>query len=237
MAIPFDRDAPRNKRSPRPIRFFVPGPSSRFFPSIHSYLKNRRIDIKPANRELRLHLPEARLDVYLARGFDIPRLLEEGWGDLGITGLDAVAEAHSSVEILAELGIRWSRVVVASAKLADVAELEGDAVVVTEYPSLSAAYFAGRGLRHLKLRYVSGAAECFASHPEVACIVTLETSGATLRANHLTVLDVLMETEACLIRPPLASGVDEERMAELVCTLTASREEAFGGQESQEWTE
>jgi ATP phosphoribosyltransferase len=207
----------------RPIRFFIPGPSSRFFPYIREFLKPRGLHIDPQGRELHLRFPH--LDVYLARGFDIPRLLGDGWGDLGITGIDAVVEARSRVKILCNLGIRWSRVVVASAKVQRVQDLPQDAVVVTEYPSLSAAYFADQGLRHLRQRFVSGAAECLAHLPEVDCIVTLQTSGQTLRANGLHILDTLLETEACLIKPDFPREVSRDSFEELVARLTQQQQE------------
>jgi ATP phosphoribosyltransferase len=128
--------------------------------------------------------------------------------------VDAVHESRAEVRILGRLGLRYSEVVIASSKIKDLRDLSPDDVVVTEYRHLGSSYFEQRGHPRLEFRYVSGAAEAYAAHPKVACIVTLRTSGASIEANGLTVLDVVLKTEACLIvpktyTPSAAPGLEE----------------------------
>lgn len=201
------------------FRFLIPGPSSRFFPSVRQFLNHRGLEVAPDER--RLYSQESGIHIHLARGFDIPRLVGSGWGDLGITGIDAVHEANEPrVKILSRLGIRHSQVVVASQELEGVEHLRPGDHVFTEYPRLAREYFESRGLQGLRYTYLSGAAEAFAWHPEVRCVITLCTSGSTIEANSLRILDVILKTEACLVAADRAGVLENEAAKNLIDLLT-----------------
>lgn len=179
------------------LRIFVPSPASRLFPQVSNFLNDKGLVVETTGRELFLQMEN--MDVFLARGFDIPKIVEQGWGDLGITGLDAVAETQVQVLVLRELGIRFSDVVLASTRLNDVDAIRSGQIVVTEYPKLTQAYFQRRAIDGIDLFRVTGGAEAFGGLQEVSCIVTLKTSGRTLRDNKFMILDTIFRSQVCLI--------------------------------------
>jgi hypothetical protein len=93
------------------LRLFVPSPSSRFFPQVSQFLKLKGIPLDNKGKEL--FSKTGNLDILLARGFDIPKAVAMGWGDIGITGLDTLHETQTGVIVLCNLGIRFSEVIIA----------------------------------------------------------------------------------------------------------------------------
>src|SRR5207237_2953665 len=94
------------------------------------------------------------IDVAILRPQEIPRYVAEGRFDLGITGRDWIEETASEVVSLGELNYskataRPVRVVVAVAAdsgIERIEDLKSGARVSTEYPALTARFFAERGL-------------------------------------------------------------------------------------------
>ena len=193
-----------NKRA----RLFIPSPASRFYPQVREYLQAKGIKISGADRKLFIQF--SQLEIFLARGFDIPKAVARGWGDLGITGLDAVEEASCEVVVLEQLGIRFSEVVLASMHLQSLNELRKSDVIVTEYWKLARSYLDRIGLGDVRLYHVTGAAESYAYLPEVAAVITLKTTGQTLIENGLEVIDTIFHSQACLIANLLSCKHDRE---------------------------
>ncbi len=155
----------------------------------------------------------------MARGFDIPTAIDRGWGDIGITGLDAVRESQSDVMCLCNLGIRFSEVVVVSSALESINELKPGNTVITEYHKLAYEYFNARGISGLNFVRVTGAAEVYGKLSDISAIVTLKTSGKTLEDNNLKVLDTISKTQACLIANNNALKNKSELISKFVNSL------------------
>lgn len=178
------------------IRLFVPSPSSKFYPYISNYLLSCGINYHLDRRKL--YFSSQDLVINFVRGFDVPLAISKGWGDIGITGLDAVEEAGLDVEVVKNLGIRFSRVVIASSKLKSINDLKPGQIIVSEYKNIAQSYLSNRGL-HMELVFVTGSAESYQNIDNVSAIITLVTSGETLTDNGLQILDTLFDTQACLI--------------------------------------
>ena len=137
-------------------------------------------------------------EVRILRPQEIPSYVAEGLFDLGITGRDWVEETASPVVSLGEL--RYSkattnpvRVVVAVAQdspAEKVDDLPRGLRVSTEYPQLTARFFADRGIEaDVRLSY--GASE--AKIPDIAdCIVDITETGRALRAAGLRIIDTIL---------------------------------------------
>jgi len=198
-------------------KLFIPGPSSRFFPYIKSYLEENGIAVQAHHRQLVTDSEKYR--IHLSRGFDIPKYIEAGWGDLGITGLDAVHESRSNVQVVGHLGIRYSKVVVASKKIRSLDEIEEGDLIATEYDVVARDFFKRVGINNINLLYVTGGVESVAEIDEVKAIVTLVTSGESLENNKINLVHVIMDTYACLVSPQHANDARDERIRMLSHSL------------------
>lgn len=140
-------------------------------------------------------------DYFFVRGHDVPRLVEDGLADAGITGYDCVIEHQADVQIVSRLGRRVSRIVLAvrsSSKFTRPEEIPPNTLVATEYPNITRRYFERMGTP-ARVLVVKGATEAYLHLEEVTCIVDLTTTGQTLLSNNLKELDELLVTEPCLI--------------------------------------
>lgn len=149
-------------------------------------------------------------EVRILRPQEIPRYVAEGLFDLGITGRDWVEETSSVVESLGEL--RYSkattnpvRIIVAvpqDSPVTSVADLPQGVRVSSEYPELTARFFADRGIdADIRLSY--GATE--AKVPDIVdCIVDITETGRAIRAAGLKIVDTILTSYTELIANPAA---------------------------------
>lgn len=151
-------------------------------------------------------IDDPRIDaVSIIRPQEIPRYVEDGHFDLGITGQDWVAETEADVVEVTTLPYakatpRPIRVVLAMAMDSGVERPEDipqEIRVSTEYVDLARRYFERRGVSATIVRsYGSNEAKV----PEIvdAIVHNVETGG-TLRRNGLRIVDTLMESWTVLI--------------------------------------
>jgi ATP phosphoribosyltransferase len=178
--------------------------------------------------EYQATIDDPRIDsVRILRPQEIPRYVEEGLFDLGITGRDWVEETGSTVESLGEL--RYSkattrpiRLVVAVAgdsPATSVADLPDGVRVQSEYPRITERFFAEHGIAaDVRLSY--GATE--AKIPDIAdCVVEITETGRALRAAGLKVIDTILTSYTEVIANREAAGDPDKRkaMAQLMTLL------------------
>lgn len=179
---------------------------------------------------------------------DITAHLAQGSVHMGVTGEDLVREtipdAQTKVELLTPLGFGHANVVVAvpqawidvrgMADLADVAAAyrskRGQRMrVATKYINLTRRYFAENGVADYRIVESLGATEGAPAAGQAELIVDITTTGATLKANALKVLDdgVMLRSEANLVASVTATWDETAReAARLILARIAAEEEA-----------
>jgi ATP phosphoribosyltransferase len=154
------------------------------------------------------------LDVLMVRDDDIPDLVQEDVCDLGIVGLNVIEEARLGLKArhveplfeqlqLLDFGrCRLSLAVPETAPYSGPAALNGKRIATT-YPNLLAYYLAERGLV-AEIVTLSGAVEIAPRLGRADLICDLVSSGSTLVANHLREVETIFESQAAVIRTPVA---------------------------------
>ncbi|MCA1711872.1 MAG: ATP phosphoribosyltransferase [Actinobacteria bacterium] len=158
-------------------------------------------------------------EVAILRPQEIPRYIEEGFFDLGITGRDWIEETGAQVTSLAELNyskatsspIRVVLAVRAEAPWSSAADLPDGAKVSTELPQLTQRWFDQRG-KTVKVFLSYGATEAKVGTIVDACVDVTET-GSTLRKNGLKIIDELLVSRTELIANPQAASDAVKRAA------------------------
>ncbi len=174
------------------------------------------------------------VEVAFLSASEIARHLEAGSVHLGVTGEDlvreTVAEADRKIALLAPLGFGQADVVVAVPELwIDVWTMEDlDDVaagfrarhgrrlrIATKYWNLTQHFFARHGIALYRVVESLGATEGAPAAGTADAIVDITTSGSTLAANHLKVLEdgVILRSEANLALSLAAQWGDEARTA------------------------
>lgn len=171
-------------------------------------------------------------DVRILRPQEIPRYVEEGLFDIGITGRDWVEETGAEVVSLGELRyskatalpVRIVLAVAADSPATTAADLRDGVRIATEYPEVTRRYFEKHGVdADITLSY--GATE--AKVPEIAdAVVEMTETGRALRAAGLKIIDTLLVSYTELIANPAAYNDPERRhaMGQILTLLEGSLE-------------
>src|SRR5687768_12307078 len=116
---------------------------------------------------------------------DVPTYVEYGVADLGLSGRDVLLERRYDLYQLLDLGVGVCRMVVAGPKgTADLARPR----VATKFPRIATEHFAKKGIQ-AEVIYVGGSVELAPLVGLSDVIVDIVESGATLKENHLEVLE------------------------------------------------
>jgi ATP phosphoribosyltransferase len=188
------------------------------------------------------------VEVAFLSASEIVTQLAQGTAHLGITGEDLIreqiADADQAVEILTPLGFGQANVVVAVPQawidvrsMADLDEVAADLRarhgrkmrVATKYVNLTRRFFAERGVADYRIVESLGATEGAPGSGSAELIVDITTTGATLAANALKILEdgVMLRSEANLVAAINADWSERARRAAItVLTRIAAEEEA-----------
>jgi len=151
---------------------------------------------------------------------EIARELIRGNIDLGVTGLDLIHETSesgpASVSVASKLGFGNADVVVAVPEawidvthMHDLADVASDfrsrhgrwMRIATKYITVTRQHFAKAGIAEYRTVESLGATEAAPASGVADIVVDITTTGSTLAANGLRVLEdgVMLQSEACLI--------------------------------------
>ena len=188
------------------------------------------------------------VEVAFLSASEIVNQLAAGSVHLGITGEDLIREqisdADEAVELLTPLGFGHANVVVAVPQawidvrsMADLDEVAADLRtrhgrkmrVATKYVNLTRRFFAHKGVADYRIVESLGATEGAPGAGSAELIVDITTTGATLAANALKILDdgVMLRSEANLVASIRAPWTGAARAAATaVLTRIAAEEEA-----------
>lgn len=162
----------------------------------------------------------ADVEIAFVSSSEIAAALKDGSVHLGITGEDLIREtisdADTRVTFLKKLGFGFADVVVAVPRwwidVATVADLEAAAQifrrrhgrfprVATKYMNSTRRFFASKGFGDYRIVESLGATEGTPAAGTAELIVDITTTGETLKANGLKILDdgVILKSQANLI--------------------------------------
>lgn len=171
-------------------------------------------------------IDDPEVECMLVRAQEMARYVGSGALDAGITGKDWILETDGRVEEVAELvyaktslgRVRWVLAVAENSAVQSVRDLEGK-VIATEMVRLTELYLERNNVKaHVEFSW--GATE--AKVPQLAdAIVEVTETGASLRANHLRVVDTLLESAPWFIanRSSWGDAWKREKIENLVLLL------------------
>ena len=164
------------------------------------------LEVKRSAREYNPTINDPRIaKVKILRPQEIPLYVQDGYFDLGISGLDCVRESQADVVEVAEMpyaktGTGKLKMVIAvadSSPIKSQEDIPNDSRVTTEFPNITRAHFDKLGIP-VNIFYSHGATE--AKVPELMdVVVDLTETGKTLISNQLKIIGVIMESTTRLI--------------------------------------
>ncbi|MGD2174961.1 MAG: ATP phosphoribosyltransferase [Candidatus Brocadiaceae bacterium] len=149
-------------------------------------------------------IDDEEMEARLVRPQDMPRFVERGAIDAGLTGADWVAENESDVVTVCELvyakqelvPVRWVVAVAEDSPIQSIEDLQGRSIS-TELVNVTRQFLRERGVE-AEVEFSHGATET--KVPDlVDAIVELTETGASLRANRLRIVETVMESTTVLV--------------------------------------
>jgi len=147
---------------------------------------------------------DPEIECLLIRAQEMARYVEHGALDAGLTGLDWILESGLDVVKVCDLvyskqsmgKVKWVLAVPEDSSFQKLEDLEGR-IIATELVSFTRNYFASREVG-VKVEFSWGATEI--KPPVLAdAIVEVTETGSSLRANHLRVIETVLESNTQLV--------------------------------------
>jgi ATP phosphoribosyltransferase len=164
-------------------------------------LKDCGIDIKNGGNKLRTEADNFPMEIYFLRDDDIPQYVEDRVADIGIVGENVLYEKNKDVNIVEKLGFGKCRLSIAVSRTVDYSGIRSldKKKIATSYPHLVGKYLRDNKI-NAEIHEISGSVEIAPGIGLADAIVDLVSSGSTLLANGLKEAEVILRSEAVLIR-------------------------------------
>src|SRR6516162_1030859 len=149
-------------------------------------------------------IDDSEIECMMVRAQEMARYVENGALDAGLTGKDWIQETGADVQEVSELvysktglgRVRWVLAVAEDSDIHSVCDLEGK-VIATEAVKMTERYLVRHGV-NARVEFSWGATEV--KVPQLAdAIVEVTETGSSLRANHLRILDTVLESSTVFI--------------------------------------
>jgi ATP phosphoribosyltransferase len=202
----------------------------RIFEETEPLLAEAGIRVDPAlagSRQLILPTNDPALRIIIVRASDVPTYVQYGAADIGVAGRDVLIE-HGGAGLYqpVDLGIARCRMCVAAPAGFDyeAAVRHGARLrVATKYVDIARRHFAAKGV-HVDLIKLYGSMELAPLVGLADAIVDLVSTGSTLRANNLVVVEDIQPVSARLIINRAALKTRSTLIEPLVRQLGAAAE-------------
>ena len=160
--------------------------------------------INVSSRSYFPNIDDPDIEPVLLRAQELPRYIENGVLDCGITGADWILENNAKVQVVCDLAyakqsmnpVRWVLAVPNDSKIRSVKDLRGK-LIATELVNVTKRYLSKNKVK-ADVEFSWGATE--AKVPElVDAIVELTETGSSLKAHNLKIIDTLCQSTTQLI--------------------------------------
>ncbi len=180
-------------------------------------LKDCGIDIKNGVNRLKAEAENFPLEVYFLRDDDIPQYVEDRVADIGIVGENVLFEKEKQVLTVEKLGFGKCRLSVAVSKGETYTgpEFLSGKTIATSYPVLVRSFLDKNNVQ-AEIHEISGSVEIAPGIGLSEAIVDLVSSGSTLFMNGLKETEVILNSEAVLVKHSQLTG-EQQRLLNKLC--------------------
>ncbi len=162
-------------------------------------------NILTSSRSYFPRIDDDQLSCSLVRAQEMPRFVENGTLDLGLTGRDWILENEADVVVVEDLiyskatskTARWVLVVKEGSPFKKIEDLQGKKIY-TELVNFTKKYFTDRGI-DVDVAFSWGATEGKVVEGLADAIVEVTETGSTIKAHGLKIIGDLLETNTQLI--------------------------------------
>ncbi len=175
--------------------------SGRLYEDSVQLLKECGIDLRNVKDRLRTESDNFPLEVFFLRDDDIPQYVEDGVADIGIVGENVLYEKNKKIELVESLGFGKCRLAIAiprGQQYEGIQSLKGKRIA-TSYPYLVNKYLKEFNVE-ADIHEISGSVEIAPGIGLADVVADLVSSGSTLFMNGLKEVEVILRSQAVLIK-------------------------------------
>jgi ATP phosphoribosyltransferase len=186
------------------LRLAVPNKGRLVEPTLR-LLHDAGLIFEEHDRSLVARVANYDLDILFVRTNDVIEFVGDGVADLGVTGVDLLAETGVELPLVHSLGYgrcRLAAAVPTDSQIRSIVELAG-LRVATAHPNTTRRFFAGQDIQ-VEVVPISGAVEVAPKLGLADAIVDLVSTGSTLVMNGLRQVGDVLASEAILVANPAA---------------------------------
>ena len=154
--------------------------------------------VREKGRRLILPIPDANLEVVLAKANDVITYVEHGVCDMGVVGKDTIIEMQGKFFELVDLGFGRCKFALATKKGSDFYSGFGVKCIATKYPNVARRFFEGKGM-DVDIVKIEGSVELAPLLGLADGIVDIVETGTTLKENGLEVVEDVAPISARVI--------------------------------------
>lgn len=178
-----------------------------------SLLKDAGIDVAQSKRKLVARAKGFPIEVLYLRDDDIPQAVHMGVADVGIVGLNEVAERQMKVDEVMRLGFGSCRISLAVPREVEYTGVEwfDGRTIATSYPHVLKQFFDEKGIK-ADIHEIAGSVEIAPAVGMADAIFDIVSSGGTLVQNGLREVEEVFYSEAALIVHP---GLSADKLADI----------------------
>jgi ATP phosphoribosyltransferase len=170
-------------------------------------------------RKLILPVPDANLEVVLAKAADVITYVEHGVCDMGVVGKDTIMEMNGKFFELVDLGFGRCKFALAGKKGTDFYEGYGVKTIATKYPNVARSFFENKKNMDIEIVKIEGSVELAPLLELSDGIVDIVETGTTLKENGLEVFENIAPISARLIVNMVSMKLRQKEIESLIARI------------------
>ena len=174
-------------------------------------------EILEDNRKLIFENSEREVRYMLVKPSDVTIYVEYGAADIGVAGKDIILEQSPDIYELLDLGFGRCRMCVAAPE-GYREDIDRPLKVATKFPNIAKNYYLSQN-REIEIIKLYGSIEIAPLTSLSDVIVDIVETGATLRENHLEVIETIVPISARLIANKASSQFKKDEINRIVGML------------------
>ena len=172
-------------------------------------------EVHEKGRKLILSIPDANLEVVLAKAADVITYVDRGVCDMGVVGKDTIMEMPGKFFEIVNLGFGKCKFALAGKKGVNFYGGFGVKTIATKYPNVARNFFEAKGM-DVEIVKIEGSVELAPLLDLSDGIVDIVETGTTLRENGLEVKKDIAPIAARLIVNTVSMKMRQQEIEALV---------------------
>lgn len=180
-------------------------------------------ELEAGSRKLIFTLPDAGVEIVLAKAADVITYVEHGVCDMGVVGKDTIMEKGGSFYEMVDLGFGKCCFALATKKGKDVYGGYKTPVIATKYPAVTKAFFNKKNMDVETIK-IEGSVELAPLLELADAIVDIVETGTTLKENGLEVIEDVAPISARVIVNLASAKMKKAAIQQVISDLESGLE-------------